>query len=127
MERYHLQDFLNRGHELGFVKETDNPQFLGWVLIRKREPDSARSLSLHSLEEEPEYFREQDLLRSRPYQVRTVELDRDVFDSHRYETPEDFRLNDIRYFFSLDEVAEFIGRFGLTLEDIKWPIEINAP
>ena len=126
MERSHLEGFLDKGHELGFVKETDNVRFLGWVLIQKRKPEE-RSLSVLSPIEDPEYFSEQELLRSCPYQVRVVELDRDVFDSDRYETQEDFRLNEVRYFSSLDEVAEFVLRFRLDLENIKWRVEINAP
>lgn len=31
------------------------------------------------------------------------------------------------YFANLDEVEEFVQRFGHTLENIKWRIEINAP
>jgi hypothetical protein len=126
MEREHLEHFLNEGYELGFVKQTDNSRFLGWILIQKRVSDE-RYLSLLSPGEEPEYVREQKLLRSYPYQVRIVELNREVFDDDRYETEEDFNLNEIRYFSSLDEVEKFIQQFGHSLKDIKWRTEINAP
>jgi len=111
---------------LGFVKGTQNPQLLGWILVRKRLPDE-RYVALLAPGEETEYVSEQDLLRKRPYQVRIVELDRDVFDSDRYETEGDFHLNECRYFSSLDDVEEFVFQFGYLLKDIKWPIEIDAP
>lgn len=67
------------------------------------------------------------MLVGRPYQVHVIELASDVFESGRYETEGDFRMNEVRYFSSLDEVEEFVGSFGYSLESIKWRPEINAP
>src|SRR5215813_8380827 len=106
MEREHLEHFLSRGFELGFVKETDDLQFLGWILLSKRVPEE-RYLSLLRPGEEPEYVAQQELFRTRPYQVQVLELHRDVLESGRYETEEDFRRNEVHYFSSLDEVEEF--------------------
>lgn len=126
MERNQLEDFLNKGYELGFTKQTDNPQYLGWILIQKRVPDD-RYLSLLNPGEEPEYVRKQELFRNHPYQVRVVELNRDDFDNDRYETEKDFNLNRVHYFSNLDEVEEFVQQFGHTLTEIKWRVEISAP
>ena len=126
MERAHLEHFLNKGYELGFAKDTGDPHFIGWILLSKREPDD-RYLSLLRPGEEPEFVAEQELFRARPYQVIVQELDRAVFDSDRYETEEDFRINEVRYFPSLDEVEEFVQQYGHTLKDIEWRTEIDAP
>src|SRR5689334_9635169 len=117
MERNQLDDFLNKGYELGFTKQTDNPEYLGWILIQKRVPDD-RYLSLLNQGEEPEYVRRQELFRNHPYQVRVVELNRDVYDSDRYETEKDFNLNRVHYFSNLDEIEEFVQQFGHTLTEI---------
>jgi hypothetical protein len=126
MTRQDLERFLDRGDELGFVKQTDNPEFLGWILLRKRKPNQ-RLLSLVDPDEEPELVAKEKMLSIRPYQVQVMELASDVFKSDRYETEEDYRMNDVLYFSSLDDVQEFIGSFGHSLESIKWPVEINAP
>jgi len=126
MRRSDLERFLDIGYELGFVKQTDTPDYLGWILLQKRKPHE-RYLSLLNPGEEPEFVAQQELLRSRPYQVRVIELSRDVFESDRYETMDDFRLNEVFYFANLDEVEEFVQKYGHTLENIKWLTEINAP
>jgi hypothetical protein len=57
--------------------------------------------------------------------VELTELLREVYESERYETNEDYRLNEGYRFVSLDEVEEFVGTFGHTLKDIKWGIELK--
>jgi len=126
MTRRDLDQFLNKGYQLGFVKSTDDPQFLGWILLQKVEPDD-RYVGLLQPGEEPEYMARQELYRSNPYLVRVVELKRDVFENDRYETEDDYRLHQRYYFSNLDEVEKFVASFGDTLEDIKWLTEINAP
>lgn len=126
MTRQDLARFLDQGHELGFVKQTDSPDFLGWILLRKRIPNQ-RLLSLVDPVEEPDVLAKEQMLVGRPYQVHVIELASDVFESGRYETEGDFRMNEVRYFSSLDEVEEFVGSFGYSLESIKWRPEINAP
>ena len=42
MTRNDLEYFLSKGNAFGFVKETDDPQFLGWVLLRKMSSDDDR-------------------------------------------------------------------------------------
>lgn len=126
MRRDDLARYLERGNVLGFTKQTDGPDYLGWILLQKMKPQD-RYLQLLKPGEEPEFVAEQELYRSRPYQVRVIELDRNVHESDRYETEDDYRLHKQYYFSSLDEVEEFVASFGHTLENIKWRIEIDAP
>ena len=126
MKREDLEYFLKKGYELGFVKQTDDPQFLGWILLRRMKPNN-RYLELLQAGEESEYVATQESYRRSPFQVLVQELDRDVHESDRYETNEDYRVNERHYFSSLDEVEEFVNSFGHTLENIKWLKEINGP
>jgi hypothetical protein len=126
MKRQDLERFLEKDNELGFVNETEDPRFLGWILLQKRKPHE-RYLSLLAEGEEPEFVAEQETLRRFPYQVHVIELDRQVFESGRYETEEDYRINEIHRFSSLDEVEGFVQKLGHSLEDIKWRIDIDAP
>lgn len=126
MTRNDLEYFLNKGHAFGFVKSTDDPQFGGWILLWKMKPHD-RYLQLLKPGEEPEFVAEQELYRSRPYLVNVIELDRDILESDRYETEDDYRLHERYYFSSLDQVEQFVVGFGLSLENIKWLSEIDAP
>ena len=40
----------------------------------------------------------EQMLSIRPYHVQVIELASDVFKSDRYETEEDYRMNDVLYF-----------------------------
>ena len=126
MTRQELERFLEQGHELGFVKETDDPEFLGWILLRKRKPNQ-RLISIINPDEDADIMATEQMLSVRPYQVQVIELSKAVFEADRYETEKDYRVNDVSYFSCLDDVQQFVGTFGLFLEDIKWRIEINAP
>ena len=126
MKREHLEQFLERGYQLGFEKSTDSPDHLGWILVCKRNPDD-RYLSLLKPGEEPEFVANQELYRTRPYQVQVIELPKEVLESDRYESNEDYRVNQVHYFPTLDAVEEFVQKFGHTLTDIRWRSEINAP
>jgi hypothetical protein len=125
MRREDLERFLENGNHLGFRKQTDSDEYLGWVILRKDKPNE-RLLSLLTSGEEPEFVAEQNLTRSKPYRVVVSELRRDVYESGRYEANEDYRLNEKHLFSNLDEVEEFVQRYGHTLENIKWRIEIEA-
>ncbi len=126
MTREDLERFLDKGHELGFVKRTDDPAFPGWILLRKRKANQ-RLMSLLDPNKEGELLAKERSLEAQPYQVQVIELSRDVFENDRYETEEDYRLNDVYFFATLDEVEGFVGSLGHSLDNIKWRIEINAP
>lgn len=126
VRREDLERYLERGAQLGFVKETDSEDFLGWILLEKRKPHD-RYLSLLAPGEDPRFVKEQERIRSLPYQVRVIELRRDVYESGVYETNEDYRLHEIHHFADLEGVDSFVRQFGYALENIKWSAEIDSP
>ena len=60
-----------------------------------------------------------------PYHVLVQELKREAYESERYETDEDYLMNESYFFSNLDEVDEFVRSYGHKLENIEWPIEIG--
>lgn len=125
MKKEHLEHFLNKGYELGWRNSVDDPARLSWTLIGKRQPDE-RYLSLLDHEEEPEFVAQQEILRLRPYQVQVIEIDRAAYESGQAKE-RDCRFNEVLYLTSLDEVEEFIRKFGNELENVRWRHEIDAP
>ncbi len=126
MKREDLERYLERGDHLGFVKQTDSNEYLGWILLNKRKPDN-RYLSLLAADEEPEFVAEQEFIRQNPFHVLVAEIKREVYENLRYEKRGDRRLDEHYYFPNLDEVEGFVRKFGYTLENIKWVSEIGAP
>jgi hypothetical protein len=126
MKREDLERYLERGDLLGFEKQTDSPEYLGWVLLNKLRPHD-RYLSLLAPGEEPGFVAEQERIRRNPYHISVVELRREAYESEGYETDEDYRLNEHYDFPNLDEVETFVRKYGHTLENIKWGSEIGAP
>jgi len=126
MRRDDLERYLDRGHTLGFVKETESNESLGWILLNKLTPND-RYLRLLEEGEEPEFVAQQERYRRAPYHVSVQELKREAYESERYETCEDYLINETYFFSNLDEVVEFVWSYGHTLENIKWPIEIGMP
>jgi hypothetical protein len=126
MKREDLERYLDRGDTLGFRKQTARDDVLGWIVLNKRKPHD-RYLALLEEGEEPEFVAEQELYRRRPYQVLVQELKREAYESERYETSEDYLVNERYHFSNLDEVEEFVRSYGYTLENIQWPIEIGMP
>jgi hypothetical protein len=109
MKREDLERYLERGNTLGFTKHTDSTRFLGWILLSKKvwrvEADDQRG----------------------PFLVRVVELDREVHEGDDYEKNEDYRVNERIWFKDLDAVERFLNPLGLSLEEIKWASDIDAP
>jgi hypothetical protein len=81
-------------------------------------------MSILERNEEPEFFRKQDLL---PYQIQRIEYRREHPISVDDDVDEDLLIREIHYFHDLNEVEEYVGGFGHSLEDIKWLSEINPP
>ena len=125
MKREHLEHFLNKGYELGWRNSVTDSGRLSWTLVCKRLPDE-RYLSLLEPGEEPEFVAKQELLRAKPYQVRVVEIDKTAYESGQAKE-RDCRFNEVLYLTSLDEVEEFIRKFGNELEEVRWRHEIEAP
>jgi len=126
MKREDLEHYLENGSQLGFVKQTSSDDFLGWILLDKRR-GNPRYEALLVPGEDTKFLLEQDDIRKKPYRVAVLELKRDVHQSDDYETNEDYRTNEQHYFASLDEVEMFVDRFGHSLGNIKWRIELDAP
>jgi len=126
MKREDLERYLERGDSLGFKIDTGTDEYLGLILLRKAKLHD-RYLSLLSPDEEPEFVSEQESIRQNPYRVLIQELKREVHESDRNESAEDYRLNELHCFTNLDEVEEFVESYGQTLDNIKWRIEIDAP
>lgn len=126
MKREDLERYLERGDVLGFRKQTASEDVLGWILLGKAKPND-RYLALLEEGEEPEFIAEQERYQRTPYHVSVLELKREAYESERYETDEDYLMNECYYFSSLDEVEEFVRRYGYTLANIMWRIEIGLP
>ena len=112
MRRSDLTRYLDDGNELGFLKETDSLDFVGWLLVRK----------IRSHIGDPS-----DIGREGLYQVLVIELKRSVHESDAYETNDDYRLNERHVFDDLDEVEAFVSGYGFSLDNIKWRIDLDAP
>ncbi len=125
MRREDLERYLERGDQLGFQKETGDEGYIGWIMLSKRQPNE-RLLSLLRPGEMTEFVAEQDKIRRRPYQVWVAEFRRDVYERGECESMADYRQNECFDFATLEEVGEFVGRFGHTLEEIKWAREIDS-
>lgn len=128
MNKNELNKRLNNGEQWGFIKETDNYDYLGWILINKEQPIIIYEKKAYSSGEQ--YIRlvkKEEARRKNPYHIRIVELLRDVHEKGVYETQEDYRQNDNHYFSTLDEVEKYIVELGYTFEDIKGRREIDAP
>jgi hypothetical protein len=123
MIREELEYFLERGDRLGFVKETDSADYLGYILLNKEKPND-RFLALLKPGENPRFAEKQELIRRRPYHVLVQEMRRDVYERGECESSADYRLTENHRFASLNETQEFLDQFGLKLEDIRWAREI---
>jgi hypothetical protein len=126
MKREDLERYLERGDSLGFNIETGTDEYLGRILLSKAKPND-RYLALLSPGEEPEFVSEQESIRQNPYQVLIQELKKEVHESDRYESVEDYRANERRCFTNLDEVEAFVKSYGHTLANIQWLIDLDAP
>ena len=126
IKRENLERFLERGETLGFIKETNNQAFLGWILLSKQKLPE-RHLELITANEETQVVKKQDKISVKPYQIRVLELSREAYEKEDYASDEVYHLNENYRFSNLDEVEEFIKIFGYSLEEIKWPIDIGAP
>ena len=120
-----LREFLPQCREQ-LQKKTASDGVLGWILLSKAKPHD-RYLALLEEGEDPEFVAKQERYRRTPYHVSVQEQKREAYESERYETGEDYLINETYFFSNLDEAEEFVLSYGHTLENIKWPIEIGMP
>ena len=124
MQRTDLESFLTEGKQLGFRNSVGNPDRYGWILLFKEQPHY-RYLSLLEPGEEPGFVQEQKEIEEKPFVVLIIELEKT-----KHENPEfyeEFDVHQIHRFSDLNQIQAFLLQFDLQLEDIKWPIEIDAP
>ena len=132
MNQEEVEQYLTNNFQLGFVKPTGSPDYLGWVLLTKMTPQYAIP-NYDSLDpaEDADLIRELDArreyIRQHPYFVRVVELNRAVHESGTYETEEDYRQKHKYYFATLDGVEAFFRAFGYSFATIKTGRDIDAP
>ena len=123
-----LDKNLNAGQRWGFIKNTSDDEYLGWVLINKRIPKLTPAFDV---EIEPERYaafaQAVEQIRAKPYHVRVIELLREVHESGDYENNKDYRLSENYYFATLPEAMLFLGEMGLNLDAIKPSPELDAP
>jgi hypothetical protein len=123
-----LEERLDKGEQWGVIKETDSPDYLGWILITKRRPPTMWPRDTYG--DSDLYSRLMDQTRDiieKPYHVRVIELRRDVHESGEYESTEDYRQNENYYFKALDEVERIIEQLGCSIKNIKFRSELDAP
>jgi hypothetical protein len=120
----YIERLLTRGKTLGFLKQTESSDRLGWILLTKQEPHD-RYLALLKPGEDDDFVYQQKLIRQRPYLVRVVEMAREQRENYSWD--EEFLLNENHRFGHLSEVEEFVRGFGHRLEDIQPSHAIDAP
>lgn len=129
MRKEDLERFLEKHYSLGFNKDTDDIDHLGWIMLMKRKPHD-RYLAYLAEGEEPEFVKEQETIRKSPYLVRIFEMERRIYELQKHTNSDDesnYKINEYYRFASLEDVDAFLEGYGKTLADIKWPIEIGCP
>jgi hypothetical protein len=132
MTRDDLERHLHNGEQWRFVKETDDPEYLGWILISKITPGPMPPFAPRLDPREERESIEQavawaEQMRRTPYHVHVVELKREVHEAGEYPGNEDYRNIENYYVATLDEVEEIVHRFGKTLESVRWRGDLKAP
>lgn len=125
-----LEKKLTKGEQWGFRKEIDDPDYLGWILLVKRQLPIIYPRDAYEPEEEERYLSLVELyekLKKTPYQILNLELRREVHESDVYETEEDYRFKQSLYFANLQEVENYLSDLGYDLNQIKHRSEIDAP
>ncbi len=128
MDSDSLEKKLNQGGQWGFRKETNDPNYLGWILIVKYKPPILYSQELYK--DEAIYIRvvrKHEKITKSPYHVHIVELKREVHESDNYQSEDDYRQRENYYFSTLNEVEEFITKLGYSFDNIKRRDELDAP
>ena len=134
MQKNEIEDNLTGGGRLGLIKLTNSDKYLGWILLTKILRAENTISNFHFLDPiEDKEIIDSDLnyiayVRDNPYQVRIIELKKEVHESGVYETEEDYRMNIKHHFSSLDRVEQFLTEnFHFDLKDMRPSRELDAP
>jgi hypothetical protein len=125
MKAENIEQLLDDGVRIGFMKPTHDDEYLGWIIISKYKPDQ-RALDIAS---SIDNSRSRDMLHRAafPYMLLVIELKKSVHEAGGYETEDDYRLKERHWFASLVEVAKQISLWGYSLEQAKDARELDAP
>ncbi len=121
-----IEYYLQRGDVLGFVKETNNDEYMGWISIEKQKVNK-RILELFTEKERPELVRKQKLIAEKPYLLEIYELKKQVYENN-VDLPreEDYRISEIYRFESINDVSKFLINYAINIEDAKWITDIPS-
>lgn len=123
MNKEQLEFYLNKGIMFGY-NTINNESNIGWVLISKQFPTN-NFFERFTEYDNPELYKDQLKIKLEPYRVRIAELKREIFDSDRSISNEDYTLNENYSFKTLNEVDIFLRKLDLDLSLIKWSSEIE--
>lgn len=126
MDFYELEQLLERGERVGFVKPTDDLDYLGWILIAKIKANQ-RFLGLVTENDAPERFREERRRSREPYLLLQLELKRSVHEEGGYETEADYRQKDRLWFATLDDLAQNLQESGFDIRNARLARDLDAP
>jgi hypothetical protein len=123
-----LEKRLNYGERFGFIRKTDNPDVLSWVILSKRkllpvapfDPVQERERFLH-------WVAQTEVIQQHPYFVAIIEQERAIYETGEYEGTEEFGQKESYYFRTLEETSTFLEASGFQLEYAKTASDIGAP
>jgi hypothetical protein len=128
MNREELEHSLSKGYRWGFIKQTSNSNYLGWILLVRRQLPILWPIDKI---QRPEYYKrtkqEVVTLTRTPYHIHIVEIRKDVHESGTYNTDIDTHLIENYYFANLDNIEKFLEQYNLELSTIRLAHEIDAP
>lgn len=111
---------------MGFVKETNSKDYIGWISLKKRK-NNPRINQIFSNEDRPDLIIEQSQISERPYVLQVFELKRLAYeDDNKLPDDADYRISDVFYFETLDDVAIFLKKYNKQIEEVRWMSEIPS-
>ncbi|WP_437287729.1 hypothetical protein [Sorangium sp. So ce406] len=126
MDRQEIDAMLDQGQRVGFVKQTSDPEYLGWIVLSKLNPNR-RLLEVLGHDSDSVYVAEERRREREPYLLMVIELKREVHDAGGYETEEDYRRKDRYWFATLEDVERKLGEWGMSLSDGREARELDVP
>jgi len=126
MELDEVERLLEQGGRVGFIKPTNDPNYLGWILLWKVKANQ-RLLEILDEADDPIRVKEERRRQREPYLLLRIELKRSVHEAGDYETEKDYRQKDKFWFSSLDDVEKHLVAWGYSLKHARPARELDAP
>lgn len=117
---------LDHGQRVGFVKQTGDSEYLGWIVLSKLKPNR-RLLEVLGHDRDSVCVAEERRREREPYLLMVIELKREVHEAGAYETEEDYRQKDKYWFANLADVERKLDEWGISLSDGREARELDAP